>query len=1315
MIGGIQFGSELTPLIQGFAPGNRIAYDLANSRFVSSRILSLRFKNSKDLSFDQEFLVDKIIELIDNNKFSSQELTSLETSIRNRLVKLEFQDSYCTSQDSNVSNLDIQIKLNEYHRCLKYLADKILLTFSKYGLLRVLIPQERNSTACPGMTLEILEGQHSANRMIIQILNGNYTASAWVIQEKTNPQIESFYIDDTEEIDFERLFYDLSDDGSKLFFYYVDSEYELEFDIFYITVDLTSSSAVQEIREGILTWQNNLALRLENFILICNDEFSSSLTAKEISIEDFQTDPDRVFIECTKKTPYTFDATIVYLDQLNALKKKPINIQDTEWATKKIEKIIQRRNHAREIIKIQTTYSAQLVNPNSKLQQQECLRGTENFLIELIHDNHSIIVWGEVRYDRTSAMTLIRSEGLSLENVILCIQKLGRLRLAAKYASKILPYHPQNDSLYYVCNTLPLVCKDLEKRCCIQPDDECRFYRVQFFNPSFPSQTLFSVRSEEMNDLEAILSTKFPLQDTLLSDAIALAYLQWEVREKYPDECRAYSRKGDLQKAFLYSPTFPLEKYDVEKVVIKFDEHGHLFVLYHIDIVTKTITSSKISLQGSTTIQDIDAFIQSVRSIKKIHYEQCKIAIQSEFQDNYQKREEYLQKPIQPKNSKTFRIVEESDAIETLSWTVCYTDLEKKIVRSTKTHGLGIDAVREKIHMIESFWMMQEFFELNAFLYLPETPSHLPHTLYFKQIDFTTDLISRLKSVGPDLLSVLVQPAADYAAFTFYFMHPLTRQEVCRITKTSLTDVNSIGKEILEYYHDLQKYVISKQTYERTGRIVSESLPETPSQYKLDTLLILFDTINFNNPEKQGYRNPYFLTINDQPATIHKLKMSLKYMVFRVQHQKEISGVPDSSLQRDIFYKKLHCLLTHLAEILSRKKDAELTAQVILELAEAGGECGGRWMSTAYHYFIELTCNDNGINEKDASLDEIFCKWLDLCKKKIIDEMLYHSNNSQNSHELLTICRTLKQAGIAIPGYWASEYEDPWAASGLQGSYKTQADILKAFKAGFSLHRIFETIYEQLNKAMKETPLLVASTAIYLLKSFATKHLINKHPNIKNQIDRIEEAYLSKKTELKSHRYFTPNTLSNLIESLFHDISAHVENEDELDLASLAAQGKVEEILSKHLMFLVDEWQTKIEKNDEDCKVHLRKLMEEGKDLRENFEERSQIVDQWESQNVLIAAEIKESLTSRVTQMENQIHQELARQRTGQISILLDQLLEAEGFFYFDEINDDGTVIGFPRRAISALLEELGFIQQSSLSSLLIPKNGYRPSRHRLY
>lgn len=156
---------------------------------------------------------------------------------------------------------------------------------------------------------------------------------------------------------------------------------------------------------------------------------------------------------------------------------------------------------------------------------------------------------------------------------------------------------------------------------------------------------------------------------------------------------------------------------------------------------------------------------------------------------------------------------------------------------------------------------------------------------------------------------------------------------------------------------------------------------QIPAHITVDHLLILFDQINFTDPQEPAYINPDPMAkklIDDGKKVLPTdLRAGLQTLIANIRSKKAIVGTPPAaSPMLDIFYNKLEDLIRYNLWIVLTQKNPEqaqnkedrieclvIRANLALDLARAGRHCGARYMGEAVQAYTFLKANEKAVDQ----------------------------------------------------------------------------------------------------------------------------------------------------------------------------------------------------------------------------------------------------------------------------------------------------------------------------------------------------------------
>lgn len=273
---------------------------------------------------------------------------------------------------------------------------------------------------------------------------------------------------------------------------------------------------------------------------------------------------------------------------------------------------------------------------------------------------------------------------------------------------------------------------------------------------------------------------------------------------------------------------------------------------------------------------------------------------------------------------------------------------------------------------------------------------------------------------------------------------------------------------IYEILHD-SAYVFTPKLLMTNSANLSGKVPEAIPGIEMETLLDLFQKINFIDPAEPGYLDPSTLTIEGQKATVHDLAKSLIFFVSRLNLNRHINhhhAVPSDPEEQIVFKHNLHAYLSHIISALLNEPNAFIRNDLIYQIAESGKLCGRRWQNIVNKIYTELVL---GKIQSSENVEEFFLECSDRVKSDVIQEMVYENNSNQGAHDKPSFIKIMFAHGVAVPGAEAFSNDDVNDELSLGGSFKSELEVADFFMERFFFEPFYEEIQNSLKTKMEET------------------------------------------------------------------------------------------------------------------------------------------------------------------------------------------------------------------------------------------------------
>lgn len=1224
----------LQTILDGFQPGFKLGYDQTDHKFLSVKCLCNE-DIQPGISFQVETVIKGIIDLINRQPFDTRELSNLERAISGRLIRFELASCFPRQQSMDIDSCKAEIV-----QCVKLINQKIQQN-KKYDQLK-----HAMTFYSPQLSEEkdhiFIKIDSTARQIHLFYKNESELLVEHRLEEKEELDVDHFVFPGTEETDVERMFYSFSKDGNLFFIYYLDLEFDESINISFVQIDLTQPSEKirLELIEFLQTRKINLNEKLKAYLEKYDPEFPNCIVGHPVDELDFKDRKEDIFIVLDISFPFTKEGRFMYLDHMGVLQSKRFFFRSVDSVNGKIDTLIEERQAKIDLLGTEKLYKEYIIS-SEQAQEVEKHLGNDLFLMQL-----SVVAGSHKIFGRTClGIVSFHTDGISPESVKEALKKLERIRIASDNANKISKEKGYVNKFLYIHSPDELFNQTRRYRLTVKPDSDCRYFELRFFHPQNAKECL-SVHSNNLEDLR---------------EAIFLAELQFAARSVFPksifptDKTRFSLSDFQIEN----SENEQISLYETDKIYLQIKGFGRILQLYHLDSAEKYIKKYEIDLLTINSSKELFKTIDSFQITLKENIEKCLIDVHEKYQGQCEKCAILDLKVLQEttkgmKTSKQFKIVEHENSAKSLSYLIYFYDQRLNQFRYLETKGLGLSAVQDKLEEAQRQWDFREFYEKNFWTFVEGTYTACPSDIQLKIVAGDTEVTKnsfKCLDGSSKYLEVLIEPNNSYTEYTIYFQNLISEKPISTFTANTLTGILTELHNIPEHIQDLASLSINEKIYLQNSKVFNEVEIHELSRFKPSLLFTLFNKINFTKPSEPGYRNPANLKNEGISVSLEDLLSGLKILVRAIYNKENIYGVPNAPIEKDKFYRKLRSLVSNIIQPLYQNKDPELISQYILDLAEAGLHCGGRWMAVSTQIFNELQLKKVGSDPENIELEDSICAWIDELKMGIVQNMVLKSDNQQNSHEFLTIARALQEKGINMPSSWSSSYDDPFNHTAYESVYKNKAQMVEVFSSEFTLHKILKIVYEKMNESMHKNPGPFGAAMMAILKSYVEKYMLEKYPECSRVLDRIRFEYNSSKREIENREIFTPAGIEDMIDQTLQEFSELVQNFEEagLNRSALETADQVEKIRLEHLYRVIDDY---LETGEMD--------------------------------------KAKEDLELRVGQIKSQLIENLAKKKNSAEATELEKLIEQEKLIVYDEYE---TPIEITRRGVKALLIYFGFVR----------------------
>lgn len=300
----------------------------------------------------------------------------------------------------------------------------------------------------------------------------------------------------------------------------------------------------------------------------------------------------------------------------------------------------------------------------------------------------------------------------------------------------------------------------------------------------------------------------------------------------------------------------------------------------------------------------------------------------------------------------------------------------------------------------------------------------------------------------------------------------------------------------------------------------------------LKSLFKIFDSINFDKPERSDYVNPNSLRNDESSSSVEEYRRGLKTLISMVESKGDHYGVPKSRGERKQYYEQLEGLLRGILLCYEERKKSdpeaakrEFEAHVLI-LAEAGLHCGSRWENECFQLYGLASGKGAQGTGADLNVHDYVLQGFDQLKLQAVDEMVIEGVENPGydpQHGRLNYLRTLQDAGIKIPGGDRVRYTDEFERIGWSGRYQ-QDNVKRGFLEKFHALRATELIHARLNNLMGKTSEGAVMDAM--------RNVVKSDPAVKEQLAELEKSYNEEKKQIEdlktSEAALVPQELEDL-------------------------------------------------------------------------------------------------------------------------------------------------------------------------------------------
>lgn len=247
---------------------------------------------------------------------------------------------------------------------------------------------------------------------------------------------------------------------------------------------------------------------------------------------------------------------------------------------------------------------------------------------------------------------------------------------------------------------------------------------------------------------------------------------------------------------------------------------------------------------------------------------------------------------------------------------------------------------------------------------------------------------------------------------------------------------------------ELSYLVIEKSHYKKGVQNIT--IPEPSRQIDLNSLLELFEKINFESPDAPNFQDPEALRVDTQITTTAHFRALLTEFIQKVEGEVVFTGTPSRGTESlKEFYRTIRDALKNCLIAVQEKSESDA---LVIAIIRAAPNCAGRYFSEAMKQYNTI-CK----RKLPTFEEEVYLQLADLRSILSINCVPKDETHNVNAHNYF-----VQKLGekYGIPGYQQfARYSDPFGASRID-----LKEAEKQFCALYNAHAIVEWL-EPLVKA----------------------------------------------------------------------------------------------------------------------------------------------------------------------------------------------------------------------------------------------------------
>lgn len=384
--------------------------------------------------------------------------------------------------------------------------------------------------------------------------------------------------------------------------------------------------------------------------------------------------------------------------------------------------------------------------------------------------------------------------------------------------------------------------------------------------------------------------------------------------------------------------------------------------------------------------------------------------------------------------------------------------LLQKFINPNEKNGKGFTPLQALIHR----YSQQQSEGKNLFSFLQQVLSR-PKEAYQGVFVASDGVKQHLRRINKN---ALLPPPGDLIEIAFLLEdHALTSALFASISREefslSCKELRSrYPKKAVDSFYSSQ-FILDERHFALGCHFFDLPKEDPPSNPPVENLFMLFDSINFYNPEKEYFTDPiaFLKQAREMPPDVKTaeiarllLRADLDEYIQKVVSRAHFVGAPiEGTPGFTVFFDQHIRMVKYIIAHLEKSKDPVEVMETIHELISSSNHCGGRYYLATLRVYMHL-CGGESVKTTEEAIYLHLAKLRQMCFEAIVSKI-----PNREPHEYLDVLHNLGET-FGIPGYTeVQNVPDPYSREHTHDGH-IEKEFLEKYTPETIVNELLDTI-----------------------------------------------------------------------------------------------------------------------------------------------------------------------------------------------------------------------------------------------------------------